>query len=95
MTEKNSMAKAAMEMAADVLTDDLQQEAKDKINKPNSYTMFFVKVIEYIDQLKIIPPSYKSLRTVLVGVNKKRQSETQEEIKRHVPQTQSLLLQKI
>ena len=94
MTEKNSMAKAAMEMAADVLTDDLQQEAKDKINKPNSYTMFFVKVIEYIDQLKIIPPSYKSLRTVLVGVNKKRQSETQEEIKRHVPQTQSYITPK-
>ena len=94
MTEKNSMAKAAMEMAADVLTDDLQQEAKDKINKPNSYTMFFVKVIEYIDQLKIIPPSFKSLRTVLVGVNKKRQSETQEEIKRHVPQTQSYITPK-
>ena len=94
MTEKNNMAQAAMEMAADVLTDDLQQEAKDKINKPNSYTMFFVKVIEYIDQLKIIPPSYKSLRTVLVGVNKKRQSETQEEIKRHVPQTQSYITPK-
>ena len=94
MTEKNSMAKAAIEIAADVLTDDLQQEAKDKINKPNSYTMFFVKVIEYIDQLKIIPPSYKSLRTVLVGVNKKRQSETQEEIKRHVPQTQSYITPK-
>ena len=89
MTEKNSMAKAAMEMAADVLTDDLQQEAKDKINKPNSYTMFFVKVIEYIDQLKIIPPDFKSLRTIMVGVNKKTQSETEEEIKRHVPKTQS------
>ena len=89
MTEKNSMAKAAMEMAADVLTDDLQQEAKDKINKPNSYTMFFVKVIEYIDQLKIIPPDFKSLRTVMVGINKKTQSETEEEIKRHVPKTQS------
>ena len=89
MTEKNNMAKAAMEMAADVLTGDLQLEAKDKINKPNSYTMFFVKVIEYIDGLKIVPPSYKSLKTVMVGVNKKRQSETQEEIKRHVPQTQS------
>ena len=83
------MAKAAMEMAADVLTGDLQVEAKDKINKPHSYTMFFVKVIEYIDQLKIVPPSYKSLKTVMVGVNKKRQTETQEEIKRHVPQTQS------
>ena len=94
MTEKNNMAKAAMEMAADVLTGDLQLEAKDKINKPGSYTMFFVKVIEYIDQLKIIPPSYKSLRTVLVGLNKKRQTETQEEIKRHVPQTQSSLTPK-
>jgi len=91
MTEKNNMAKAAMEMAADVLTGELQLEAKDKINKPNSYTSFFVKVIEYIDQLKIVPPSYKSLRTVMVGVNKKRQSETQEEIKRHVPLTQSSL----
>ena len=94
MTEKNNMAKAAMEMAADVLTGDLQIEAKDKINKPGSYTSFFVKVIEYIDQLKIIPPSYKSLKTVMVGVNKKRQSETQEEIKRHVPQTQSSLTPK-
>ena len=94
MTEKNNMAKAAMEMAADVLAGDLQIEAKDKINKPGSYTMFFVKVIEYIDQLKIIPPSYKSLRTVLVGLNKKRQTETQEEIKRHVPQTQSSLTPK-
>ena len=94
MTEKNNMAKAAMEMAADVLAGDLQIEAKDKINKPGSYTSFFVKVIEYIDQLKIIPPSYKSLRTVLVGLNKKRQSETQEEIKRHVPQTQSSLTPK-
>ena len=91
MTEKNNMAKAAMEMAADVLTGELQLEAKDKINKPGSYTSFFVKVIEYIDQLKIVPPSYKSLRTVMVGVNKKRQSETQEEIKRHVPLTQSSL----
>ena len=43
MTEKNNMAKAAMEMAADVLTGDLQIEAKDKINKPGSYTPFFVK----------------------------------------------------
>lgn len=91
MTDKNKMAQAAMEMAADVLTGELQLEAKDKINKPGSYTSFFVKVIEYIDQLKIVPPSYKSLRTVLVGVNKKRQTETQEEIKRHVPQTQSSL----
>ena len=91
MTDKNKMAQAAMEMAADVLTGELQLEAKDKINKPGSYTSFFVKVIEYVDQLKIIPPSYKSLRTVMVGVNKKRQSETQEEIKRHVPQTQSSL----
>jgi hypothetical protein len=89
MTEKNNMAKAAMEMAADVLAGDLQIEAKNKINKPSSYTSFFVKVIEYIDQLKIIPPSYKSLRTVMVGINKKTQSETQEEMKRHVPQTQS------
>jgi len=91
MTEKNNMAKAAMEMAADVLTGELQLEAKDKLNRPISYTSFFVKVIEYIDQLKIVPPSYKSLRTVMVGVNKKRQFETQEEIKRHVPLTQSSL----
>jgi len=91
MTDKNKMAQAAMEMAADVLTGELQLEAKDKINKPGSYTSFFVKVIEYVDQLKIIPPSYKSLRTVMVGVNKKRQFETQEEIKRHVPLTQSSL----
>ena len=91
MTDKNKMAQAAMEMAADVLTGELQLEAKDKLNRPISYTSFFVKVIEYVDQLKIIPPSYKSLRTVMVGVNKKRQSETQEEIKRHVPQTQSSL----
>ena len=94
MTDKNKMAQAAMEMAADVLTGELQLEAKDKINKPGSYTSFFVKVIEYVDQLKIVPPSYKSLRTVMVGVNKKRQSETQEEIKRHVPQTQSSLTPK-
>ena len=94
MTEKNNMAKAAMEMAADVLTGDLQLEAKDKINKPGSYTSFFVKVIEYIDQLKIIPPSYKSLRTVMVGINKKTQSNTEEEIKRHVPQTQSSITPK-
>tara|TARA_R100001463_G_scaffold11810_1_gene32869 strand:- start:546 stop:1139 length:594 start_codon:yes stop_codon:yes gene_type:complete len=91
MTDKNKMAQAAMEMAADVLTGELQLEAKDKINKPNSYTMFFVKVIEYIDGLKIVPPSYKSLRTVMVGINKKTQSETEEEIKRHVPKTQSSL----
>ena len=91
MTDKNKMAQAAMEMAADVLTNELQLEAKDKINKPLSYTSFFVKVIEYIDQLKIIPPSYKSLRTVMVGINKKTQSETEEEIKRHVPKTQSSL----
>ena len=91
MTDKNKMAQAAMEMAADVLTGELQLEAKDKINKPNSYTMFFVKVIEYIDGLKIVPPSYKSLRTVMVGLNKQRQSETEEEIKRHVPKTQSSL----
>ena len=91
MTDKNKMAQAAMEMAADVLTNDLQIEAKDKINKPGSYTSFFVKVIEYIDQLKIVPPSYKSLRTVMVGLNKQRQSETEEEIKRHVPKTQSSL----
>ena len=91
MTDKNKMAKAAMEMAADVLTGELQLEAKDKINKPISYTSFFVKVIEYIDQLKIVPPSYKSLRTVMVGLNKQRQSETEEEIKRHVPKTQSSL----
>jgi len=94
MTDKNKMAQAAMEMAADVLTGDLQLEAKDKINKPSSYTSFFVKVIEYVDQLKIIPPSYKSLRTVMIGLNKKTQSETQEEIKRHVPQTQSSLTPK-
>ena len=94
MTDKNKMAQAAMEMAADVLTNDLQIEAKDKINKPSSYTSFFVKVIEYVDQLKIIPPSYKSLRTVMIGLNKKTQSETQEEIKRHVPQTQSSLTPK-
>jgi len=91
MTDKNKMAQAAMEMAADVLTNELQLEAKDKINKPGSYTSFFVKVIEYIDQLKIVPPSYKSLRTVMVGLNKQRQSETEEEIKRHVPKTQSSL----
>jgi len=91
MTDKNKMAQAAMEMAADVLTNDLQLEAKDKINKPASYTSFFVKVIEYIDQLKIVPPSYKSLRIVMVGLNKQRQSETEEEIKRHVPKTQSSL----
>ena len=91
MTDKNKMAQAAMEMAADVLTGELQLEAKDKINKPISYTSFFVKVIEYIDQLKIVPPSYKSLRTVMVGLNKQRQSETEEEIKRHVPKTQSSL----
>ena len=91
MTDKNKMAQAAMEMAADVLTGELQLEAKDKINKPGSYTSFFVKVIEYIDQLKIVPPSYKSLRTVMVGLNKQRQSETEEEIKRHVPKTQSSL----
>ena len=94
MTDKNKMAQAAMEMAADVLTGELQLEAKDKINKPNSYTMFFVKVIEYIDGLKIVPPSYKSLRTVMVGLNKQRQSETEEEIKRHVPKTQSSLTPK-
>ena len=94
MTDKNKMAQAAMEMAADVLTGELQLEAKDKINKSSSYTSFFVKVIEYIDQLKIIPPSYKSLRTVMVGINKKRQFETQEEIKRHVPQTQSYITPK-
>ena len=94
MTDKNKMAQAAMEMAADVLTNELQLEAKDKINKPGSYTSFFVKVIEYIDQLKIVPPSYKSLRTVMVGVNKKTQSETEEEIKRHVPKTQSSLTPK-
>jgi hypothetical protein len=94
MTDKNKMAQAAMEMAADVLTNDLQIEAKDKINKPGSYTSFFVKVIEYIDQLKIVPPSYKSLRTVMVGLNKQRQSETEEEIKRHVPKTQSSLTPK-
>ena len=91
MTDKNKMAQAAMEMAADVLTGELQLEAKDKVNRPSSYTSFFVKVIEYIDQLKIIPPSYKSLRTVMVGLNKKTQSETEEEIKRHVPKTQSSL----
>ena len=91
MTDKNKMAQAAMEMAADVLTNELQLEAKDKINKPGSYTSFFVKVIEYIDQLKIVPPSYKSLRTVMIGLNKKTQSETEEEIKRHVPKTQSSL----
>ena len=94
MTDKNKMAQAAMEMAADVLTGELQLEAKDKINKPGSYTSFFVKVIEYIDQLKIVPPSYKSLRTVMVGLNKQRQSETEEEIKRHVPKTQSSLTPK-
>ena len=91
MTDKNKMAQAAMEMAADVLTGELQLEAKDKINRPSSYTSFFVKVIEYIDQLKIVPPSYKSLRIVMVGLNKQRQSETEEEIKRHVPKTQSSL----
>ena len=89
MTDNNSMAKAAMEMAADVLVGDLQEEAKQKINRPAAYTSFFVKVIGYIDQLKIIPPDFKSLRTIMVGVNKKTQSETEEEIKRHVPKTQS------
>ena len=89
MTDNNSMAKAAMEMAADVLVGDLQEEAKQKINRPAAYTSFFVKVIGYIDQLKIIPPDFKSLRTVMVGINKKTQSETEEEIKRHVPKTQS------
>ena len=89
MTDNNSMAKAAMEMAADVLVGDLQKEAKQKINRPAAYTSFFVKVIGYIDQLKIIPPDFKSLRTVMVGINKKTQSETEEEIKRHVPKTQS------
>ena len=81
MTDKNKMAQAAMEMAADVLTGELQLEAKDKINKSSSYTSFFVKVIEYIDQLKIIPPSYKSLRTVMVGINKKRHSNTEDTLK--------------
>ena len=94
MTDNNSMAKAAMEMAADVLVGDLQEEAKQKINRPAAYTSFFVKVIGYIDQLKIIPPSYKSLRTVMVGLNKKKQSETEEEIKRHVPKTQSSITPK-
>tara|TARA_R110002020_G_scaffold34505_4_gene104875 strand:+ start:1227 stop:1820 length:594 start_codon:yes stop_codon:yes gene_type:complete len=94
MTDNNSMAKAAMEMAADVLVGDLQEEAKQKINRPAAYTSFFVKVIGYIDQLKIIPPDFKSLRTVMVGVNKKTQSETEEEIKRHVPKTQTSITPK-
>ena len=91
MTDKNKMAQAAMEMAADVLTGELQLEAKDKINKSSSYTSFFVKVIEYIDQLKIVPPNYKSLKSLMINVNKSKHLEVEEEIKRHVPQTQSSL----
>jgi len=94
MTEKNNMAKAAMEMAAEVLTGELQIEAKDKMNKPSSYISFFVKVIDHIDQLRIVPPTYKSLKSLMINVNKSKHSETQEEIKRHVPQTQSSLTPK-
>ena len=91
MTDKNKMAKAAMEMAAEVLSGDLQIEAKEKMNKSGSYTSFFVKVIEYIDQLKIVPPNYKSLKSLMINVNKSKHLEVEEEIKRHVPQTQSSL----
>jgi hypothetical protein len=94
MTDKNKMAKAAMEMAAEVLTGELQIEAKDKMNKPSSYISFFVKVIDHIDQLRIVPPTYKSLKSLMINVNKSKHSETQEEIKRHVPQTQSSLTPK-
>ena len=89
MTDKNKMAKAAMEMAAKVLSGELQLEAKDKMNRPGSYISFFVKVIDYIDQFKIVPPNYKALKTLMLNVNKIKHLEVEEEIKRHVPQTQS------
>ena len=94
MTDKNKMAKAAMEMAAEVLTGELQIEAKDKMNKPSSYISFFVKVIDHIDQLRIVPPTYKSLKSLMINVNKSKHLEVEEEIKRHVPQTQSSLTPK-
>ncbi len=89
MTDKNKMAKAAMEMAAKVLSGELQLEAKDKMNRPGSYISFFVKVIDYIDQFKIVPPNYKALKTLMLNVNKSKHLEVEEEIKRHVPLTQS------
>ena len=89
MTDKNKMAKAAMEMAAKVLSGELQLEAKDKMNRPGSYISFFVKVIDYIDQFKIVPPNYKALKTLMLNVNKSKHLEVEEEIKRHVHQPQS------
>ena len=91
MQKDNNMAKAAMEMAYNILIGDLKEEAKNKIGKPMTYPAFFVKVISHIDGFKIIPPKYKELRTVLLGINKKLQKDKEEEVKRHVPKTQSNL----
>ena len=99
ITDANPKLKSIYEEGVEAYPpfEELHQDVFDSLYK-YSPQKFEDKDIdyEYLLNSKVMDsvmqsPKYKELRTVLLGINKKLQKDKEEEVKRHVPKTQSNL----
>jgi len=85
------MEKDLMKQALELMPGKLKEEIKSNLENPKSYTRLFVKVLDEIDRMKVVLPKFTTLKNSILKINKKNHSKMTDEMKHHVPQTQSTL----
>jgi len=82
------MKKDVMKQALELMSGELKEEIKKNLENSKSYTRLFVKILEEIDKMKVVPPKFATLKNSILEINKKNHSKVTYDIKHYVPKTQ-------
>ena len=85
------MEKDLMKQALELMPGQLKEEIKINLENSKSYTRLFVKVLDEIDGMKVIPPKFTALKNSILKINKKNHSKITDAMNHYVPKTQSTL----
>jgi hypothetical protein len=86
------MKKDVMKQALELMSGELKEEIKKNLENSKSYTRLFVKILEEIDKMKVVPPKFATLKNSILKINKETHSKITDEIKRSVPKIQSTII---
>jgi len=81
-----------MKQALELMSGELKEEIKKNLENSKSYTRLFVKILEEIDKMKVVPPKFATLKNSILKINKETHSKITDEIKRSVPKIQSTII---
>ena len=85
------MQKDLMKQALELMPGELKEEIKSNLENHKSYTRLFVKILDEIDNMKVILPKFTALKNDVLKINKQAHSKITDEIKHAIPKTQSTL----